>query len=200
MHAVIESAWLSSNFPGQRECGDRHLVESTPNGALIAVTDGLGHGDKAAEASEKAIEEVKRAAESDTPVVDIVRQCDAALRNTRGVAMALSAIDRQTETLTWLGIGNVEGRLLSPTGDGTYSRQTLLMRSGVVGYSLPELRPDTTQLRRGDLLILATDGIRPDFAASIPLNQPIQEICSFIMTRYTREDDDALLVAVRYLG
>ncbi|MDN5865444.1 MAG: SpoIIE family protein phosphatase, partial [Gammaproteobacteria bacterium] len=164
MDAVIESAWLSSNFPGQSECGDCLLVQPIPAGVLIAVADGLGHGGKAAESCKTAIDEVRRACENHILLIEIVQRCDQALRNKRGAAIAFCILDRQAGSLTWLGIGNVEGRLLSADDEGAVSRQMLLMQAGVVGYKLPELRPATLPIRRDDLLILATDGIRPEFS------------------------------------
>src|SRR5438093_709986 len=44
----IEWGIVSQAFPGETECGDRHLVAGFPNGALVAVIDGLGHGEEAA--------------------------------------------------------------------------------------------------------------------------------------------------------
>lgn len=200
MRPVMESAWLSSNFPGQDVCGDCQFAETIRIGALIVVADGLGHGSRAADACHAGMQEARRSAANLEALTEVVRECDKALRRTRGAAMAFCVVDRQADTLTWLGIGNVEGRLLSPREDGSYSQQSLLMRSGVVGYNLPELRPTRLPLRRGDVLILATDGIRPDFASSVPVNQPVVEICKFIMSRYAKKNDDSLVLAARYRG
>jgi len=40
---------------GQTESGDSYLVSTFPNGMLVAVVDGLGHGGEAAAAAKAAI-------------------------------------------------------------------------------------------------------------------------------------------------
>jgi len=51
INAPIEWAVAELAQPGQSESGDRHLVLPTPDGGLVAVVDGLGHGAEAANAA-----------------------------------------------------------------------------------------------------------------------------------------------------
>ena len=48
--------WASAfiSLPGESQCGDRHFVADVPEGTLLAVVDGIGHGDEAAFAAERA--------------------------------------------------------------------------------------------------------------------------------------------------
>ena len=55
-------------------------------------------------------------------------------------------------------------------------------------------------LRRGDTLILATDGVRSDFLdASLPYQEP-QALADHVLGRFGTQTDDALVLVVRYLG
>jgi hypothetical protein len=104
------------------------------------------------------------------------------------------------ETMTWLGVGNVEGRLLrAPVASGP-PPEALLVRGGVVGAQLPPLVSKIVPIRRGDMLIVATDGIRSEFLdAPLPYQEP-QALADHVLTRWGRQTDDALVLVVRYLG
>ncbi|HEX4932688.1 MAG TPA: hypothetical protein VFV33_05870, partial [Gemmatimonadaceae bacterium] len=46
--------------PGARESGDDYLVAASPDGVLLAVADGLGHGPEAAAVTRTALDQVAR--------------------------------------------------------------------------------------------------------------------------------------------
>ena len=48
--------------------------------------------------------------------------------------------------------------------------------------------------------ILATDGIRSDFAGGIRRSDPPERIARAILSGHRKETDDALVLVVRYLG
>ena len=52
----------------------------------------------------------------------------------------------------------------------------------------------------GDVLVLATDGIQAVFADSLDISGSAQAITERILAAHRRPTDDALVVAVRYLG
>ena len=66
-----------------------------------------------------------------------------------------------------------------------------------MGYSLPSVRPTTTQLSTGDTLVLATDGIASAFASSLAHGIGPQELADRILAEHGRGTDDALVVVVR---
>ena len=74
-------------IPGQAVCGDLHLVKPFDNGALVAVVDGLGHGDEAISVARIAIHVLE--GQADQSVITLVKRCHEALINTRGVAHML---------------------------------------------------------------------------------------------------------------
>ena len=199
LDGVLESASAVFTLPGQDECGDRDGVVSTPQGALATVIDGLGHGPEAADAAERALSCVRQVNRGES-LIEMLKRCHTALVGSRGAVMNLASFDSEEGTMTWLGIGNVEGRLLLRNTQSGYVRQNLLLRPGVVGQRLPSLRVAVSRVQRGDLVIFATDGVAPDFAEHIRIDSPVTEIANGIINRYCKQTDDALALVIRYLG
>ena len=65
---------------------------------------------------------------------------------------------------------------------------------------MPSLHPGSARLDAGDLLIMATDGIRDGFVSSVePILSP-WIIASRILEEHGRGYDDALVLVARYEG
>jgi hypothetical protein len=62
------------------------------------------------------------------------------------------------------------------------------------------VRTTTLDLRAGDLVILATDGVRDGFGDSLDVSGSAQAITDRILGDHWRPTDDALVVALRFLG
>jgi hypothetical protein len=69
-----------------------------------------------------------------------------------------------------------------------------------VGYNLPAVRPAHTELRHGDAVAFATDGIDADYSASLTPGLSAQRLAERILERHARDTDDALAAVVRYVG
>ncbi|HEY6170229.1 MAG TPA: SpoIIE family protein phosphatase [Verrucomicrobiae bacterium] len=185
-------------LPGQTVSGDLHLVKPLNDGVLLAVVDGLGHGEEATVAARIAVGVLDQHAEE--PLVPLVLRCHAALMQTRGVVMTVASLRPVEERLTWLGVGNVEAALLRADAQGQPGSERALLRGGLVGYQLPELRASMTTIAPGDLLVFATDGIDAGFLDGFVQSDPPQQIADRILDRHFRGHDDALVLVVRYLG
>lgn len=177
--------------------GDLHLVKPLPGGVLLAVLDGIGHGEEAAAAARAAVDVLETSVEHELP--SLVGRCHAALTRTRGVVMTLAFLNPMTGTLTWLGVGNVEALLVRANPAVKPGMERALLRSGLVGYHLPVLRESTVSINPGDLVVFATDGIEPGFAHRWERSAPAQEVADQIMGAHFRGTDDALVLVVRYL-
>jgi serine phosphatase RsbU (regulator of sigma subunit) len=197
--AFIDWAVQTRALPGQSECGDRYAALSLKRRALLAVVDGVGHGEQAAAAATEAADTILRHGASES-LVSLVRLCHGRLARGRGVVMSLAEIDAGARKLGWLGVGNVAGVLRRRFGAFSRKHETLLLRAGVVGKQLPALQAATVPVARGDLLILATDGIEEDFAEDLHLDWPPQRIADDVLARYAKRSDDALVLVARYLG
>lgn len=182
-------------FPGEEHCGDSHLVAETTTGWLLAVADGLGHGVEAAVASRSLMEVVRR--HLDESPDRLIRLCHEALKNTRGSAATVVSIDRKRCLLSWAGVGNVEGVIRH--ADPALPREYITMRGGIIGARIPGLQPSFLQLQDGDVLVLATDGIDCRFVQSMGLPHPPNKLAGYILERYAKPYDDALVLVARYL-
>lgn len=194
----MEWAAAALALGGAKDSGDAYLVEAVPNGCLLAVVDGLGHGPIAAVAARAAIATLQAHA-LEAPI-QLLNRCHSALQQTRGVALSLALINADANTLTWLGVGNVECLLLRADPRITPAHETIVQRGGVVGYQLPSVQVSTVAIGLGDLLIFATDGIRSGFAEKINLNEAVPSLADRILAQSGRGTDDALVLVARYRG
>ncbi|HKH73033.1 MAG TPA: SpoIIE family protein phosphatase [Vicinamibacterales bacterium] len=179
------------------ESGDSHIVRQLPEGVLAAVIDGVGHGNEAADAARIAGRTLTSSPHEDT--VSLVWRCHEALKETRGVVMTLLFFSL-SGAMTWVGVGNVEGVIFRCDASGRTRANHVVLRGGVIGHRLPPLRAESLTLLPHDTVILATDGIRPEFSDEfVPRDEP-QAIADQILTRYRKGTDDALVLVVRCLG
>src|SRR2546426_1720953 len=192
-------AWgrASRELPGQTVCGDLHVVKPYTGGVLLAVVDGLGHGDEATLVAKTAVDILQRHASE--PLEALFRRCHEALIRTRGVVMTVATIRASDGQLSWLGVGNVEAVLLRANREPPARGERVLLRGGLVGYLLPELHGSTTSMQADDLLIFATDGISAGFTEGVIRSNSPQQIADHILRRYFRGNDDALVLVVRYI-
>jgi phosphoserine phosphatase RsbX len=180
------------------ESGDQHLVQPYADGVLLAAVDGLGHGGKAAEAARLAVQLLQQHASE--CVLSLTRRCHQALQNSRGAVMSLASFHARNWTMTWIGIGNVSGRLFRADGGSSPGASGLLLRAGVVGSVLPELQAAVLPVGRGDTLIFATDGIAEISEHDVRVSDPPQTIADHILDRHYKGTDDATALVVRFLG
>jgi negative regulator of sigma-B (phosphoserine phosphatase) len=192
----VEWAVACRSRAGEVRCGDLAVVASLPEGVLVAAIDGLGHG--AARASQRAADVIRHSPSADLEL--LVQRCHAALRGTRGAAITLAFVCPSEHGMTWLGVGNVEGRVLGSDPSATAPKGSLALRGGVPGHELPPVEPATLRIEPGDVLLLATDGIHRAFADAPDVSGSPQTISERILARHWKPPDDALVVAVRYLG
>jgi phosphoserine phosphatase RsbX len=197
---VVEWSVRSRTLPGETLCGDRCLVKQVWEGVLVAVIDGIGHGEEAARAADVAAETIEANAERSFSL--LLQQCHSNLQKTRGVVMSLAYLDDQ-RTMTWMGIGNVEGRLVRRRVQYAEKIESLLLRPGVIGgdaEGLPTFYPRGLALVRGDLLIMATDGVKNDWETNIDIASGPKKIAEDIIAKKSRANDDALVFVGRYTG
>lgn len=188
--------WVAGRpIPGQRESGDQFLVAALPDGALVAVVDGLGHGKEACAAAKRAIATL--AAHAHEPILSLTQRCHDELKRTRGAVMTLASFDGVSSTLTWLAIGNVEGVLLRATTQD--KKVSVVPRGGILGHRLPALVAATVPVCPGDFLIFATDGIGSAFTRELRHVERPQQLVNQIFYTHARTTDDALVLGVQWM-
>jgi anti-sigma regulatory factor (Ser/Thr protein kinase) len=183
----------SRAHPRMTENGDAFVIKYWGESALVAVIDGLGHGQFAQRAAQMARQYVER--HVDQPLDVIFRGVGRACRATRGVVMALARFDWGQRRLTCASIGNIEVRVF-----GSVEPMSFGVRRGIVGVNAPN--PAVTQHRwqPNYVLVLHSDGLTtrwrwedfPDLrraSASVMARRLLQALA--------KDDDDATVLVVK---
>ncbi len=183
--------------PRESVTADAHLLLPTSTGLLLAVIDGLGHGPEAAHATQLALAALRAAPEQS--VIAHLRRCHAALTDSRGVVMTLADYNQQEGTLTCCGVGNVEAVLFRarPAAGGA-QQESAMLRGGVVGSHLPEPFATIMPVHAGDVLVMASDGLRHDFSRDTVLRSPPRQSAGALLRKHARGTDDAVVLVVRF--
>lgn len=187
-----------STKEGSEECGDSYLIKEYDDKVLIAAIDGLGHGKKAAEASKKAVELLSLS--NDGSLISIMEYCHWGLKKTRGVVMSLALIDSHDQTISWMGVGNVDGVVFLNGNGKAIQKERFILRGGIVGYTLPQLKANITQISKGDLIILVTDGVKSNYMEGLNWEDEPEKLVKIISSNYFKQSDDALVLVAKYVG
>lgn len=182
---------VSAPIMGAAESGDAFCVIEGDERTLVAVADGLGHGEQAAEASRLAMDYI-RAHANETPQA-LVAGCHRVLSRTRGAVLAVVRIDRVRRCLEHAGLGNIETRIVGV--EKTYRPVTV---NGIAGHSARKFRCEDFPFHPGDLLIMHSDGISDRFDLSpAARGRDLQMLADQIAREHGRHHDDQLLLIAR---
>ncbi len=173
------------------------MLDTGDGSALFAVLDGLGHGQAAASAVDRAARVL--ADHRREPLDELMVLCHRAMADTRGAAVSLALFG--ADSVQWLGVGNVDTHLFTAGPTGPAISATVLQTGGIVGYRLPpHLQPQTVAVRPGDLLLMSTDGVVIDSGTSIDLSTSAVDITAALLHNNAKASDDALVLAARVRG
>jgi len=179
---------------GQLECGDAWRVRHFRATQMICIVDGLGHGPLAAEAAARALEVFDAAAPTDTPA-NILLRAHEQLKDTRGVVMAVLALDAAAGTATFSGVGNIAAVIVQQSG-----AEHLLSVEGIAGYNLRKVRTQAALWKANAVVILNTDGLAGRWnLARYPglLARHPSLIASVLFRDHARNTDDATIVVAK---
>ncbi len=178
--------------PSRDVSGDAYLITEQKDKVLIALVDGLGSGQAAAQASRKAVQCIKE--NSTLALGDIIRKCHQVLKGTRGAVMMLMHVDLAAEEVAFMGVGNVGVQVRSAKPIKPISK------NGIVGYRLPRLQEFRYGYTPGDLFVLHSDGISSRFILNNPegwnMDDP-QALAEEIAQRFGKDNDDLTIIIAR---
>ena len=189
----LEIGAASRCKPGEVINGDSYIVNHlNPNQCIAAVIDGLGHGSEANLASQRAREQI--ILKSDLPVNALMQHIHNSLQGTRGSTIGLVYLDTETQKLSFSGIGNIEGSLFSPNG-----KQNLMSYGGIMGHNMRTPRVFDFDFKPGDTICMYSDGITSRWKLEdLDWTEHPQKIAVQIINQFSRPNDDATVLIIRY--
>jgi len=169
---------------GERANGDAVVRRQDGERALVAVIDGLGHGELAALAATRAVDFLRDWA-LDGELLTAMHGVHEALRGTRGAAASLCLLDGHA--LVCCGVGNVEIRCLG-------TKVPILPSPGVLGARVLQFRICRGTLAPGSRLVLFSDGISQRSPLEDLRRLDPEAMCDELMLSHRKPSDDATVL------
>jgi anti-sigma regulatory factor (Ser/Thr protein kinase) len=184
---------ISVALRGESVCGDGWALKSTADTQFILVVDGLGHGTYASEAAREA-EQILMETDSISPAA-ILRDCHDALKKTRGAAGAIAAVSKEKGIVSFAGVGNISGTLVSGT-----ARRGMASHNGILGHQIHKLQEFNFPWNDDSILIMHSDGVGTKWELNhYPgiANRHSSLIAAVLYRDFNRERDDATVLVAK---
>jgi len=189
----VAVAGVSVAKPGEVVCGDAWSWTAGSEGWSVMVADGLGHGPDAASAAAEAVRMFQRRAGE--PAADILAAAHDAMRHTRGAAIGIAEVRPARGELTFTGVGNVGGTVLSADAS-----RSLVSHAGIVGHECRKIQTFSYGWPEGSVMVLHSDGLQTrwtlDRYPSLRGRDPAL-IAAVLYRDFARGRDDVTVVAGR---
>ncbi len=190
----LDIGGASRAHPGMAHNGDGMLIKTWESHALVAVVDGLGHGQYAHRATKKALAYLETHYRLPLKALfqGVGRECIA----TRGCVMAIARFDWEAGAVRHASIGNVDTRVV-----GTPEPLKLVGRRGVLGARAP-----TPAVNSGpwdpasSKMVMYSDGIssRWDWRDLADMSgDGAQATANAMLARLGKDQDDATVVVIK---
>lgn len=176
---------------GEIKNGDAYFVRETDGCTVLAVIDGIGHGDLAHAASQKVVECLEACCNRDTDLdqgLDFaIRSCHEALQSTRGAVLAIAQV--VDDRIRFVGIGNI-------TALKVREREShFTSMNGVIGRNLKTVKVFSYPYNEGDTILMYSDGIRGLDTVNYDLSLDLHELGEAILRNHRVDDDSTILLA-----
>jgi anti-sigma regulatory factor (Ser/Thr protein kinase) len=193
VRAAVETGAVVIPKEGETASGDAWAARRSATSIQLIVADGLGHGPDAAVAAATAVAAFRGAPM--TGAAGIASRVHAALRRTRGAAIAVAVIEPAAGLVRFAGIGNIAGRLVA-AGD----TQNLVSMNGTAGSVARSVKEFEYPAPAGVLLVMHSDGLTGrwslDDYPGLSVRDPAL-IAGVLFRDHARGRDDAAVVVAR---
>jgi anti-sigma regulatory factor (Ser/Thr protein kinase) len=191
---AVELGAVCVPVPPEQVCGDAWAVEAPGGRPVVLVADGLGHGERAADAARAAVAAFRQHAA--LPADRLVARLHAELRATRGAAVAVAEVIGDGDPVRYAGTGNISGLLCGSTGT-----RRMVSLPGTAGHEVRTIRSfEYAWPNDGTLLVMHSDGIATHWdLASYPglaVHHPAL-VAGLLYRDFARRRDDATIVVAR---
>jgi len=182
--------------PGEKVSGDGIYVRTIKDKTIILCGDGLGHGEHAKDAVDKAISELKESMLADP--ADIIKEMNLAVKKTRGLVATVAVLNHSTNLWQICGVGNIHTRLQKGLEYKTY-----VCNNGIVGLNIPtRLQNSDYEMEKFQQLILCSDGIKVKWdLARYPgiLKYDPMIIAAILYKDHARHTDDMTILITKVI-
>jgi anti-sigma regulatory factor (Ser/Thr protein kinase) len=187
---IIQTSVFSRPKPGFKSNGDGYFIKRYEDSALVAVVDGIGHGDKASEASKAALKVIEDKYRDD--LEKIVLTVHKKLHGTRGCVLGMVRMDKDGK-IEYLGVGNIRTQIYT-----TDMYKRLVSFDGLLGSNIRTLRTDRLTLSTPCMIVLHSDGVASfNFDDKRIVYRPAMEIAKEAFENNKKSSDDATLLIAR---
>lgn len=179
---------------GEDVCGDSWSWRLRDSRLALMIADGLGHGLLANEAATAATRTF--ATTHEHPPGRVLADVHAALRPTRGAAVAMLAVDLERRIGTFAGLGNIGGLVLLPSG----GRHNMVSHNGTAGHGTARIQEFTYPVPPQATIVMFSDGLgtRWDLSAYPGLGHRSPSLIAGVLYRdFSRRRDDVTVVVAR---
>jgi anti-sigma regulatory factor (Ser/Thr protein kinase) len=178
---------------GEHECGDAWAMKQSRNTTLLMLADGLGHGPDAAIAANRAVT-IFQKQEGRSPA-ELLELIHAALRGSRGAAVAVAEVAPDRRSVRFAGAGNISGLII--TGE---TGRNMLSHDGTAGVYIRKIQEYTYDWPEGGQLVLHSDGVAtkwslPDYPGLARKDSAL--IAAVLFRDYERQRDDSTLLVAK---
>jgi anti-sigma regulatory factor (Ser/Thr protein kinase) len=178
---------------GEQRCGDGWAASAAGTRTVLLAVDGLGHGVYAAEAADTAVRIfLANASRGPSEMLDLLHR---GLRGTRGAAAAIAEIDAGRRKVSYAGVGNISGNIVT---DQTI--KTMVSHSGIVGHHLTRINQFEYDLPPDGVVVMHSDGLtnkwRVDRYPGLFRRDPAL-LAGVLYRDFTRGRDDASVIIFR---
>ena len=189
----LQAGAVSHPLRGEIVNGDGWTMATDETRSCILVSDGLGHGPPASAATAVAIRTFDAAPWR--PLPEQLQALHAALRPTRGAAVAIAQIDHQSNTVRYVGCGNIAGVILT---DG--EPRSLVSHNGTVGHSCRRFTEFVYDWSPRSMLVMHSDGLHhgwrlENYPGLVERHPSL--IAAVLMRDFERGRDDTTVLVAR---
>ena len=180
-------------MPGETVCGDAWAMHADRNRLLILVSDGLGHGASAHEASLEAVRTFRE--RGALPPAEILERIHDSLKSTRGAAAAVAEIDWDRRQLNFAGVGNIACAILSGK-----ERRNAVSHHGTLGHQVRKFQEFSYPWINDGILVICSDGLESKWSIErypgLATHHP-SLIAGVLYRDFARNRDDTSVVVVK---
>jgi len=189
-NSIIQTSVYSRPKPGFKANGDAYFIKRYEDKAMVVVIDGIGHGDKASEASKMALKVLEDKFRDDLEQIAVT--IHRKLHGSRGCVIGIVRMDKEGK-IEYLGVGNIRTQIYTAE---MYKR--LVSFDGLLGSNMRTLRTDHLTLSTPCLIVLHSDGVSSfNFDDKRIVYRPVMEIAKEAFEKNKKSSDDATLLIAR---